>query len=350
MRSETEGRGRALPRRTSLAVGILVLGVIAAITAPRWLGASQTDPGAQQDHAPRRSMAGDPPDAPGRDSAVFDPMRRVISVGAVPGLHPTDSVTARYRQTASLEDDDRYLMVEVRAYPRGHAGMFFAPQGEVDPSAGAPADPVGDVPAYWLPDGQRLFQYEAARLAWRWGDGGWVFVTAASTDDQGRHPKVSIEQLRDLAHRVAVAVRVDAVGTAVTMPFTMPAPPEGYRLTGTGVLRGTRLDGTPILRATLGFSSGADPQNPDVSPPNAGRSLTVTATLSTPDDKPGSVNRTVDGRPVAEHGTGVTVYEAGEGLAVEVEGAGIEVALAVAIVPGARDESAWTGRPLRAPR
>lgn len=42
-----------------------------------------------------------------------------------------------------------------------------------------------------------------------------------------------------------------------------------------------------------------------------------------------------------------TVYEAGEGFAVEVGGGGIEVARSVSILPGARYESVWTSRPVR---
>jgi hypothetical protein len=75
--------------------------------------------------------------------------------------------------------------------------------------------------------------------------------------------------------------------------------------------------------------------------------LLVTAALSTPDDKPGSVNRTVDGHPVAEHSGGVVLYNAGEGFAVDVSGGGIDVARSVSILPGSRDESVWTDRPIR---
>lgn len=347
MHSELADRGRGRTGWALLAVGGLVAAVIAASTAPRWLDAAQDRPDKPAERAAMRGMAGNPPDAPGKDSAAFDPMRRIISVGAVPGLRLTESRTARYWQMATLEDGDGYFMVEVRAYPRGHAGMFFAPQGKVDPPAGAPAEPVGKAPAYWLPDGQRLFQYEAARLAWQWGNGNWIFVTAASMDDQGQRPKVPVERLRELARGVAAAVRLDAAGTAVTMPFTMPQPPDGYQLTGTNLLRGTRTDGRPILRASLQFSTGANLQNPDITRPDSRGNLVVTAALSTPDDKPGSVNRTVDGHPVAEHDGGVFLYDAGEGFAVEVGGGGIEVARSVSILPGARYESVWTSRPVR---
>ena len=347
MHPELNDRGRGRTRWMLLAVAGLVAAVIAATVAPRWFETAHDRPDPAAERAAMRGMRGIPPVEPGKDSAAFDPMRRVISVGAVPGLRLSASTTARYWQTADLEDDDGHFMVEVLAYPRGHAGMFFVPQGKVDPSAGAPADPIGKAPAYWLPDGQWLFQYEAVRLAWQWGDGNWVFVTVASTDDQGRRPKVPVERLRELARGVAAAVHLDAVGTPVTMPFTMPRPSSGYRLTGTDLLRGTRLDGTPILRATLSFRTGADPQNPGISARDESPSLLVTAAFSTPDDKPGSVNGTVDGHPVAEHDGGAVLYEAGEGFAIEVGAGGIELARTVSILPGARDESAWTSRPLR---
>jgi hypothetical protein len=132
------------------------------------------------------------------------------------------------------------------------------------------------------------------------------------------------------------------------MPFTMPAPPSRYRLASARLLRGTRsTDGSPVLFAALDFTTGPDHPHPDVQRGDRADQLTVTASLSRPDDKPGSVNRTVDGRPVAEREGAVTIFGVGEGFAVEVSGAGVEVARTVSILPGARDEAVWTDRPVR---
>lgn len=340
-------RRRVSSRWLVVAAAVLTAGVIAATNVPHWLGDRA---GLAAGEAPPPAggaglHGGPPPLGPAAGSASFDPMRRVIGYVSPTGLRIAEYATARYWQSVTFEDDARTLAVEVRAYPRGHAGMFFAPQGRVEPASGVPTEPVGGAPAYWLPDGQRHFQYEAVRLAWQ-SAGGWVFATAASTDDQGRRPKVSADELRALARRVAEQVRIDLAGPPVTMPFTVPAP-SGQRLTGSHLLLGKRLDGTPISRATLSFGV-TDEQNPGISRAEPGRNVSVTAALNTsPDDKPGSANRTVDGHPVAEYDGGAILYGAGEGYAVEVTGAGVDLARTVRILPGARSESAWTDSPVR---
>lgn len=354
--SETEIVERRRPARTVLVAAAVAVAAMAAVVVPRLVadadkpnkpaGASEPDKSTDRRGPVADNMAGDPPPqeaAPG--SGSFDPLRRVIQVGQVDGLNMAEYVTARYWQTLSLEDTQHTLAVEVRAYPPRHAGMFFAPQGRVEPTSGQSTESVGKAAARWLPDGQRHFQYEAVRLAWQSADGGWVFVTAASTDEEGRRPKVPADQLRQLARRVATVTTVKADGPAVTMPFTVPTP-AGLRLATTQLLRGTQANGRPILRATLNFAARDDQQNPGIGQRENLSGRSVTAALASPDEKPGSAKQQVDGHPASVRDEGATIYDVADGFAVEVAGP-LELARSVRFVPSPRNETNWTPNPLR---
>lgn len=259
------------------------------------------------------------------EPADFDPMRRVVTVGDVPGVVAGSYTTARRWQRISVQ--------------RGHTGMgsvtAYAPGRPVTgsdgvvlrPETGTLTEPVDGRPAYWVgtPSGDRL--------AWQWTDGAWAVV-------HFRDHQVGDEANRDTTRRIAMAVRVGD-GEPVTVPFTVPRPAP-YRLVGTATQ--LRPPGDPFVRTELLFGTEDLPDAGDyadalsVGVENGGRVVALQS----------EVNQTVDGRPAMVAEGKVTIFGFTAGFAVDVGGAADALAIArgVRLVPDPDDKSTWTARPL----
>lgn len=324
-------RRRARVRWGMAAVGVVAI-VIAGAAVPRALTVGPAPP------VPV-AVTPDRP-APSVGDGDFDPMRHVITVGEVDDLRVDQVATARRWQSVRLVDG-KGLMIGITVHAHGRPAVLPL-TGPFDPSAGSAAEPVRGRPAYWMAQPEPMFQ----AIVWQWRDDGWA---SASVVSGGGADPLAPDQLRQLLHRAAEAVAVGA-GVAVTVPFTMAGAPVGYGLVGTTIMRGTRTGGVPFVRCTLLFAAGVDSDAPGGGEPGATIAVTADSGVELA-DQPGSVNRTVDGRPASVYDSTVVLHAMGDGFAVEVTGgAGGEALLAVArtvrIIAGARDESTWTARPL----
>lgn len=359
--------------RTAGAAGALALLLVGGAAVPAWLtgGAGSAQVGSTLEATlgplPPPCPSPSPTAAPsvpadGSAPASFDVLRHWVDVTEVTrpqadtdaDLHVEDFTTARFWQRVSLLDRAERFRVEVAVFAGGGKPMFGAPgdfPGVVDADEGEPAGRVGGRPAWWLPGRQGMYQYDAARLAWQWADGGWAFVSAADTAQQpDRQPSAeAMAVLRATAQRVAAALTIGR-GTAVTTPFTVPGVPKCSRLTRTTVYRGTKVDGTPFSRVAVTFGR-VDNTDPLRFPPDV--TTTVDADSgSTPADKPGSADEQVDGHPAVIN-EGFLVLHDVDGFALEITAqlprdALIAYARSVRIVEGAHgDESKWTDRPIR---
>jgi hypothetical protein len=328
-RAIRSGRRRLRVRRVGAGVAVVTATLVVPAVAVYTLGPGGAPPAISASSAP-------PSAAPEPDTG-FDPMRRVVTIGQVPGVAPESYTTARHWQTVMLqaESASRTAIIHVVVYAPGRQATY-GPGGVVRPETGTPAEPVGGRPAYWLDRG--FDGGGGTLLAWRWAGDAWGLVYA---DDLAGD-----ERSRELLHRLASAVQVRP-GEPVTVPFTVP-PPAPYRLVGTTTQ--LREPGDPFVRIELVFASEdqADPNR--VASHEYGVSVAVEN-----GSKMGSAlgaNQTVDGHPARVTNGEVIIFGLADGFAVDVQGAGgqealLAVARSVTLVPRPADKATWTGQPLR---
>jgi hypothetical protein len=362
---------RTARRRRRYQTGFAAMGLVVAVsagvaTAPRWQhhlpgfgGGTRVGGGPDRSGTPPLTCdpaAPLPDQAPVTDGTAFDLLRRRVDAGAVAGYRVEHYETSRYQQRLKLVDLTGHSTVEVVLDAAGRPAVFSSPPGQaprtVDPATGAATDPVGEAPAFWLPDRQGLYQFEVARLGWRWAPDAWVFVAAADTSHfdaaYNDTPKTAaqIDALRAVARQVATALRLDD-DQPVTSPFTVPVP-NCTRLVRTHLLSSIKSDGAPFTRLTLLF--GEDGREPNGRP--AGTVEVTADSGATPADKPGSTTFEVDGHPASGEGDTLRVHGV-DGFLLELTTPGGEPAVralfhSIRIVPGAHDgPSAWTDEPLR---
>ena len=305
------GRRRVRARWAGTGVLVAVVALLVPLLALPGGSGSSVDP------ATSSQRPGEPAD--------FDPMRRVVTVGDVPGIVAGSYTTARRWQRISVQ--------------RGHSGMgsviVYAPGRQVAgydgdvlrPETGTPTEPVDGRPAYWVsrPSGDRL--------AWQWTDGAWAVVHFLDHEAED-------EANRDTARRIALAVRVGA-GEPVTVPFTVPRP-ASHQLVGTATQ--LRAPGDPFVRTELLFGTddlagaGDYADALSVGVENGARVVALR----------GQANRTVDGHPAVVDERKAIIFGITAGFAVDVGGVADPLAIArsVRLVPNPEDKSTWTARPL----
>jgi hypothetical protein len=215
------------------------------------------------------------------------------------------------------------------------------------PSAGIPAEPVRGRSAYWLD--RTLWGNPGQMLAWEWGAGAWAFVDLPNGTPAG---STLDDELRGQLHSVAEAVHTDG-DEPVTVPFTMPLP-EGRRLTGTSVVRGTSGDTTPFVIAAvhLGEVDSADPHRVTLAESGSASLVVSVGNGASPDDK-GGTNRTIAGHPARIEPGVVVLFGFPDGFSIEVggdarldEAALIALAQSVQVLRQPSDERTWTSAPL----
>jgi hypothetical protein len=266
--------------------------------------------------------------------AGFDPLRRIITVGEVPGAAPQSYTTAKHWQQLTLTVGTSGF-AQVIVYAPGWQATY-APGGVVRPDAGTPAEPVAGRTAYWLDrtlDGQ-----PGPMLVWGWADDAWAFVQlqgpGADQPDQ------------DTLHRIAAAVRVGD-GEQVTMPFTVPVP-AGHHLVGTATQ--IRPPSDPFVRTGLLFDT-EDPGDPNRHASNE-RGFSVAVENGWKVGQQFGANQELDGHPARVVDGEVHIFGLADGFAVDVQGAGgqdtlRDIARTVQLVPAPNDRSTWASQPLR---
>jgi hypothetical protein len=280
---------------------------------------------------------GGPPVGPAvqpQSETGFDPMRRVISVGDLPGVTPSSYSTARYWQQVTLSVGNGKL-VQVIVYAPGRQATY--PQGGVvRPEKGDPTEPVAGRKAFWL--NRPLSGLDGEMLAWEWTDGAWAFVQLQGRDSESPD--------RDVSRRVAAAVRVGE-GEPVTMPFTVPVP-ANHELVGTGT--SLRPPGDPFVATSLSFDT-EHPADPDRYASNQ-RGFKVGVENGWKMGQMFDANRELDGHTARVVDGEVIIFGLTDGFAVDVQGAGSQdtlsdVARSVRLLPTPSDRSTWTTRPLQ---
>jgi hypothetical protein len=317
-RAVRDGRRRIRARWAGVGTVVLVvLAIVVPVLSHTAAGREPVGPAVQQ-----------------QSDIGFDPLRRVITVGDVPGTAPQSYGTAKHWQQLTLTVN-KSGFAQVIVYAPGWKATY-ATGGFVRPDTGTPAEPVAGRTAYWL--NRTLDGQQGPMLAWEWADDAWAFVQL--------HGPGADQPDKDMTHRVATAVRVGD-GEQVTMPFTVPVP-EGHHLTGTSTQ--IRPSGDPFVRTGLLFDT-EDPHDPDRYASDQ-RGFRVSVENGWKVGQQFGANGKLDDHPARVVDGQVHIFGLAGGFAVDVEGAGSQetlsaVARSVHLVSAPDDRSTWVSQPLR---
>lgn len=301
-------RRRRTRQAVSVAAAVAVVAVVLAIVPAVLSGRNET--------APANPVAG------------FDLLSQRLTVGSAGGFTPVSYETGRYRQ-------------QVRLVPAPDSPQGTPETASVTAYASGRADrPVGDERA---PDvyGKRAFWSSGTsgtELAWEWARDAWVFV---HVDGTGEHA-------RELAHRVAQAVRTDA-DTAVRVPFTIAPPGGGLEVVGVITPYGTSTD--PYAGALLVLGSHDSPGTED---------RVLVGVLRDPakdlvtggSREVGPSNTQLGGQQATVTETAVSIFDVDTWVAVAESAAGgsgvlIPLAESVTVVEDSGNRGAWSADPVR---
>jgi hypothetical protein len=313
-----DGRRRIRARWAGVGtVVVVVLAIVVPILSHTAVGGAQVGPAVQQE-----------------SGIGFDPLRRVITVGDVPGTAPLSYGTAKHWQQLTLTVN-KSGFAQVIVYAPGWKATY-ATGGVVRPDTGTQAEPVAGRTAYWL--NRTLGGQQGPMLAWEWADDAWAFVQPQGAEAD--------KPDKDMMHRVATAVRVGD-GEQVTMPFTVPVP-KGHHLIGTATQ--IRPSGDPFVRTGLLFDT-EDPHDPDRYASNQ-RGFQVSVENGWKVGQQFGANRQLDGLPARVVDGQVHIFALASGFAVDVQGAGSQdtlsaIARSVHLVSTLDDRSTWVSQPLR---
>ncbi|MBP2329698.1 hypothetical protein JOF56_010083 [Kibdelosporangium banguiense] len=312
--------GRRRIRARWAGVGTVVL-VVLAVVIPVL---SQTATGGMPLEPANR-----PASAPG-----FDPLRKVISVGEVPGTTPYSYGTAKYWQQYTLTIGTSGAAQAI-VYAPGWPATYLS-GSVVQPETGTQAEPVAGRQAYWL--NRTLDSDTGAMLAWEWTDGAWAFVQPQGPEET--------QPDKEMMHRIASAVRVDG-GTQLAMPFTVPVP-AGHHLVGTTTM--TRPHNDPYVRTGLLFDTE------DLGDPGrfatTQRGFNVAVENGWKMGQKAGTNEQVDGHEARVVDGQVQIFDVADGFAIDVQGAADKetlraVARSVQLSKTPSDWSTWVTQPLR---
>lgn len=266
----------------------------------------------------------------------FDPLSARLTVPDVAGVHRTEHTTSAEAERVMLSDLDttgQTRLVEITLRPRGHGG----PDGDA-------TEAVQGRPAYWVDGAGAVYQYYGVRLAFAWADDAWVYVAAAASPNAPAND----ETLRQLARAVAEVV-VIGPPVKVALPFVvaadLPGVPDTVHPNGTHRMWSYRFPpGEAFVRASLKLV------DPDADPRHGSLSIAAVSDGSH-SFKPGTANRTINGRPAYDSGSGsgsgtVVVFDHAGGFTIEIAGSGeadlMLLAGSVTVVEGATHETQWT--------